>query len=422
MRRNYTLRIPLLLFCAVATIACGTQSYRADEGSLARRVQARQQGGRLSSYLSAVSEETGVRHRATSPYADYPIEACNIDFSLLRFQRALAQTYHLSWKLVGGQETTYTLYEHTRDKQRRADALAAAQRIGRERLFARWQTVRQMAFQPSRKGVAASSNNSMASVLKNPRAGAMARLVFQLPDSLMQRVWGGEAVRLPVRSLSPDLRRLAVEAMGNITSRALGQDGQIFEVRPEMIQDGSLLLSLGGTPDRPTVWAGLRHERAMGVQPSFNLLDVVAFQKQPPSDRRRELRQRPSKRSTVEELQRRVSLRDPAVAKPHEAAERPAGAKPLAILLEDLSNQTGIPVVAECEYRAKDTRWLQSQWWLASEIVSRPLDEALNLLCADFEYEWEFRDGILLLRPLLWYLKSGDREYRYPPDLRHPPR
>jgi hypothetical protein len=109
-----------------------------------------------------------------------------------------------------------------------------------------------------------------------------------------------------------------------------------------------------------------------------------------------------------------VTLRDVKRSSALDAGERPERAKPLADLLRELASQVNIPILAECDYRPKEADWLRAQWWLAEDIVEEPLTRALDLLCADFEYEWRFEHGALLLRPSRWYLEPIARTGRDP--------
>ncbi len=77
--------------------------------------------------------------------------------------------------------------------------------------------------------------------------------------------------------------------------------------------------------------------------------------------------------------------------------------------MKDLARQVSLPIIAGCEYKPKDNQWLRKQWWLAADIADKPLAEALDLLCADFEYEWRFHQGVLLLRPQRWYVPPEQR-------------
>jgi hypothetical protein len=139
---------------------------------------------------------------------------------------------------------------------------------------------------------------------------------------------------------------------------------------------------------------------------------VVAGTREPPKERRKGLPK--SRYARNSQLQDKVTLREPASRKRLDAGERPPGAKSLATFLKELSKQAEIPILAECEYRPKDVAWLRKQWWLADDIVDRPLYEALDLLCADFEYEWRYQGGIVLLRPRLWYVEPAQRGYAGP--------
>lgn len=97
-----------------------------------------------------------------------------------------------------------------------------------------------------------------------------------------------------------------------------------------------------------------------------------------------------------------------------EQGERPPKAAPLAVLLQQVAEQVDVPILAECEYEPKKPGWSNRQWWLAADIVDEPLTRALDLLCADFEYEWRFSEGMLLLRPRLWFAQEKERQYVVP--------
>jgi hypothetical protein len=77
---------------------------------------------------------------------------------------------------------------------------------------------------------------------------------------------------------------------------------------------------------------------------------------------------------------------------------------PLAKLLKDLAEQGVPPLISACDYKPRNKEWLATQWWLGSDIIDQPLHKALDLICADFEYEWEYRDGMVLLWPSRWYV------------------
>ena len=46
--------------------------------------------------------------------------------------------------------------------------------------------------------------------------------------------------------------------------------------------------------------------------------------------------------------------------------------------------------------------------------MDQPLHEALDLLCSDFEYEWETVDRTVILRPRLWFLAPEERRPKIP--------
>lgn len=245
----------------------------------------------------------------------------------------------------------------------------------------------------------------MAQSLLHPRGAAAARLCFSLPAAQIQRVWSGEELSLSTSSLPPALQAASKDAIG--PSPKILFNG--VPVKPT--ETGTFRLALGGTPDRPTVWSSLNFG-AHGVV--TNLLYAEAGSRQPPQERRAEARAFPTKTPNDPRFQQRVTLTDPALKSAHAAGERPPGAKPLAVLLKELARQTHLPVLAECDYRPRDSAWMTEQWWLAEEIRNTPLHQALDLLCADFEYEWRFEAGHLVLRSRYWYLDPGVKAAKFP--------
>lgn len=182
-----------------------------------------------------------------------------------------------------------------------------------------------------------------------------------------------------------------------------------------VIPQGRLRLQQGGTLDRPTIWGSLRYG---GHGNDFNVLYFEGGVRQPPEERRQRAMATPTKPPSNPVFRQPVTLRDLPRQSSYEPGERPRNARPLLEYLRQLTLQTDLPVVADCEYRSKeqdkDGTWLRQQWWLASDIVDRPLAEALDLLCADFEYEWQFQEGVLLLRSKRWYQDRSERAYVYP--------
>lgn len=388
-----------------------------EDARLARRVREEQVGGPLSEYLEAVADAAQVNLRAKPPFGERRVVALNLDTSLKRLQSALARTYGLTWSASADPAPEYTLYESARDRQGKADALAVVRRRGRERLRARWEQVRKLTFTPREQlAKLAARGDPKAKSLQNPRAVALSRLVFQLPAPVIEQFWSTGRARVNVASLAPPLQQLARESKGTERWVMTLANGQVVHDTSDPVRDGWIVLLPGGTADRPTVWACIRYGRNGGGVDG-NLLESVGLMRRPPEERRQEARTRPSRMPNDARFAKPVTLKEPASRKHLEPGERPPGAKPFAAYLKDLAKQISMPIVAECEYKQKDDRWLRGQEWLAADITDRPLHEALDLLCADFEYEWHFEEGALLLRPRLWFAPQAEREYVYP-DIR----
>ena len=255
------------------------------------------------------------------------------------------------------------------------------------------------------------SDANMVRSILHPRGGAMNRLLFQLPPTTWDQFWRTGSASVGIAGLPPASQELARQAAGS--SRVTSSSGDSY--RPaDLVTQGRLQLQIGGTLDRPTIWASMRFGNH-GVD--HNLLYAEGFSRQPPADRRRQARTRPTTVPKAPAFRRKVTLRD----RPRKTAgdgERPTGARPLAEYLRDLSTQVNLPIVAECAYKNReqdpDQKWLREQWWLSADIVDRPLAEALDLLCVDFEYEWRYQDGLLLLRPYRWFADPAEQGYRYP--------
>jgi hypothetical protein len=150
----------------------------------------------------------------------------------------------------------------------------------------------------------------------------------------------------------------------------------------------------------------------------FNVVYADPFGRQPASERRIAAIASPSKPPDAPAFRRRITLRDTHRSGGLEAGERPPAALVLAEYLRELDRQTNLPILADCAYVQRENdpggRWRREQSWLTADIVERPLAETLDLLCADFEYEWEYREGALILRPIRWYAEPSERGYVYP--------
>jgi len=386
---------------------------------LLQRIDASQQemrqGETLDEYLRWLSKNTKVDHQVNVPFDQDPIVVLNSSMSLGRLHRALASTYHLTWRTANGITPSYTLQMSRSDKQARANVRSGAALRARQIMNARLDHVRQLAFLPKdRLQQAASNGDKHAGSFLHPRTGAMAKLVFQLPASMWQQLQQGKAPVISVASLSPDLQDLAKQAAG--TTRVTTSNGENYRTCDLVVPQGRIRLQMGGTLDRPTIWGSMRYGSHGN---DFNVLYFEGGVRQPPEDRRKQAAALRSKRPSATAFQQKVTLRDVPRQGYYEPGERPKGGRPLLEYLRQLAAQTDLPIVADCDYKSKeqdrDSMWLRQQWWLASDIVDRPLAEALDLLCADFEYEWQFQDGVLLLWQKRWYQERSDRAYVYAP-------
>jgi hypothetical protein len=400
-RRTHLLLLLLVLLASAAAVAA-ERSERGPDSRLLRRVPHTQLEGSVERYLESLREKSAVALQAASPWAKRPLVALNANLSLKGHQEALARLYQLSWKTSDDAPPGYLLYESAADRQARAGAKARVQRIARQKMLNRWEQVRQVVSgQPGWSERFRESDPAMAKALQGPRSRAIGRLVSALPEPVLRQFLTTGSYQTQVSALPPTLQRDADMAWARNS------------IRPSKppIEEGTFSLRIGGTFDRPTVWASLT---SGGHGFHSNLLYAEAWGRHEPADRRREARGNPTKPPRDPRFLKRVTLRDPERKKPTESGNRPPGAKPLAELLYDLSRQVELPLLAECEYLPQEKDWLARQWWLAAEIEDRPLHEALDLLGADFEYEWKFEGGVLLLRPRLWFLDPEDRKYLSP--------
>lgn len=407
--------------CSGAVLAQARQSTetRPIDPRLAQKLdgsqEGKQQGELLTEYLKRISRNSGVAHLVDGPFSEEPVVALNATMGLERLQRTLAATYQLTWKASRDNAPSYLLQMSKADQQVRANARSGAELRGRQGMNARLDQVRRLAFLPKdRLQQVANEGDKQARSFLHPRTGAMAKLVFQLPAHLWQQMQQGKAPVVPVASLPADLQELAKQAAG--TTRVTTSNGEDYNVADLVASQGQVRLQRGGTWDRPTVWGSLRYGSHGN---DFNVLYFEGGVRQPPEDRRKQAAATPTKPPGNATFREKVTLRD--IPRPgfYEPGERPKSARPLLEYLQQLAAQTELPIVANCEYKGreqdKEGTWLRQQWWLASDIVDRPLTEALDLLCADFEYEWRFREGVLILRPKRWYQDRTDRAYVYPP-------
>jgi len=377
----------------------GSPAPRSDS-RLTTKIHEIQVGGSITEYVNLLNTKTAVSHRAEAPWGDHALLALNLDVSLGDLHRAIARNYQLTWRSSEAEPPEYVLDQSESDRKVREAAELALRRRAQAEMQARWGDVRRLAsLPPAQISRLAVAGDGMAQSFTHPLSVAMARMLFQLPEGAMSGFWRTGAAQVRVSSLSPETQELA---------RAVAR--QDLPDRDLVTRDGQIDLITAGTPDRPTIFARLSYGRDFV---EYNLLYNEGVTRQPPADRRRLALARPSKTPPDQRFKLRISLKD-GPREPSEPGQRPAGAKPLAALLQALAAQVDLPILAECDYKPKDARWLRDQWWLEEDIVKQPLPRALDLLCADFECEWRFHDGFLLLRPRLWFLEPSQRVYSYP--------
>lgn len=379
----------------------GTETDFHNDLRLRERCSEEQVGGPLKNYLAGLSELADVRLKVESPIVDSGFTALNVNTEAGRLLKGIARVYHLSWAADPGSGVSYTLREGDLDRKRRLEAHSIAMRKGAIKANARWDNVRRLASKSDRElKTLASKGDAMAQSLLHPRGRTMAQLVYGLPPALLSEMWNRGSVQIPLAQLPQNLQQLAATFKSTGTFSVANTDTGL-PVELEKPDPSTLRLEIGGTVDRPTVFATITHGYH-GVK--ANLLYAEAVVRQPPSERREARVPRKIDFLPGHPLMRTVTLRDPASRVGLERGERPLKAVPLAKLLKDLANQGVPPIISACDYQPKNKEWLATQWWLGSDIVDQRLHKALDLICADFEYEWEYRDGMVLLWPSRWYV------------------
>jgi len=398
-----------LLASAQGAGGSGTRSVPAPapDPRLARRVTECQASGSLAQYLDRLTRSTGVQHAVKPPFDERPLIALNMDLSLGELHRAIAHDYEATWRSSGNQPPRYTLVESPGNRIARQSALRAARQRGWQQMLARLDQVRRMAsLSPDELARLEEAGERFAHALRHPRGAALTRLGLGLPNAAFEQLWKTGDARVEIASLPQALQDLA-----NAAANPLPGSGNTPA-------NGSIRLSIAGRPDRPTIWVAMKY----GTQGfEGNLLYFEGgFARELPKERRQRVEAAPSRAPDDPRFKQKVTLRDPDREKVHdEPGARPPEARPLAPLLEELAKQVKIPIVAECENVAREKPeyrvWVNRQEWLPEDIVDQPLTKALDLLCADFEMEWRFEQGALLLRPRLWYVAPGEREFVVPP-------
>lgn len=383
------------------------------DARLKQIVRVEQVGGDLAAYLASLTKVSDVHLEAAEQFQSRSFLAINVDSSLQQLQQAIAATYQLTWQSTG-EPREYLLGESKEDRRVRANARATNNLRVRRQLMARWQEVSRMASLPEAQlGLLARQGDRRAQSMLSSVGSATSRLYFGLHPAILQQFWQTGSAQLSIAQLPSELRALVAQAVGSQRATIHPEGGEPYEIKSDP-NSGTLQLQFGGTPDRPTVWGRLRVGGGFGMD--TNLLYAEGWTRQPASERRQAPLARRRKPVDDSRFKTRVSLTDLVKRTGVEVGERPEKGRPLAVLLQELGKQIDLPVLAECDYKPKDAEWLRKQWWLSAEIVKQPLSRALDLMCADFEYEWRFEEGAILLRPATWYLEPAEREYRYPRD------
>jgi hypothetical protein len=361
--------------------------------------------GDLQALAAKASAITEVRHSAEANIATAPIVTYRFDLPLGTLHACVARSHVLTWT-PSGNPTTYYLRESAGNKQARANAASAAKLKARRRLLARWEEVKRLASLPDRElARLAQAGDRTAQGLRHPRVAASTRLTYQLPARALAALWSQGSTRVRVADLPETLQSLAEQVAPQVRIRT---STSTYLLRDTVRDEGSLELRVTGTIDRPNIQGTLHCGRGRTHQSEFSLLYPELGLRQPPDERRAEL-PKTRRRSDDPWLSARITLREPASRRGLAPGERPRSARPLATLLDELAAQAQLPVIADCAYQPKNEEWLKSQWWLAEDLVNTPLAEALDLLCADFESEWFFIKGAIVVRSKYWFLPVEQR-------------
>jgi len=322
---------------------------------------------------------------------------------------ALAWAPGATWLAPGG--SPLRLARTRADGTRLEAERARKAREGRLALERRWAQVEQWVhLDEAGLRQLARTEPGMAGVLAHRRARAAMRLAFSLPAPFRPMLGAQDVRQGALADLPPEGQRLVAEVM-------LGSGRRDFDLQ-SFLREGRFQMQVAGPPDRLTVWLDIG---TPGPKVSTNLLYAEGWTRQPPAERRAVALAKPTPARTAL-LRRKVTLRDPQGPRSATIAERPEGALPLLPLVEELAAAAGAAFVVQTDFhpRPEDEaarkvdpravrRWLGAQWWLGEPIVDQPLALALDLLCADFEYEWTTRGEVIALRHRRWYLPEEER-------------
>ncbi len=370
--------------------------------------------GPCSALAPSLAQEAGVPLALSTSLQNVRLSVLGKSSTLRAVLGGLQWSTAATWT-TRGSASDYRLELTERDRTAAANARRRSESRGLARLRARWDQVRQWANLDERGlDQLAKVEPGMASCLRHPKSAAALRLAVGLPAGVWQKLWASGVVRFTVRALPESLH-------GEVQTWAAPY--QAAGVREQSLS-GAMKLQIAGPPSRPTVWQSIEFGNGGS---DTNLCYAEGWVRQSPASRRAAALANPSAVPNDPLFKARVSLRDPQGAASAQSGERPPDALPLLPLVEQLAKQLDVPVVVQCDYRPRpeevkggksnprlDRGWLRDQWWLGEAIREVPLARALDLLCADFEYEWSFRRGVVCLRHSRWYLPEEWRMHGRP--------
>jgi hypothetical protein len=407
--RLAVLGLSVAFLCMLALIAADGVDAASTEQAANVRVKATQVGGTLEDFLSLCSSELHTPYLVDPPDGDRGLVALNLHLPPDRFRSAMVAAMKLSWEKKNDQEGGYRLRRLPVDVRARFAAKEAAESQARAALLSQLERVRAMAAMPSdRLDKLAATGDTRAAAMLHPRDRSLVQLAFALPKEMWNEFWTNGQSMAQFSALPDHLKDLGKAAAGD---SFLGGEGLPSVRVSDGIAQGRISIRNGGTVDRPTIWVCLRYGQSGS---NFNLLYAEGWTREPPQERRKRAKGHPSRTPDDVRFSQKITLSDKPRKSYFEPGVRPTEAYPLAEYLEQLADQVKVPIIAECDFQPKDKNWLYQQWWLAADIVERPLAETLDMLCADFEYEWQFKEGVLILRPKRWFLPPDQQGYQFP--------
>lgn len=400
----------LLLALGLAAAAAPPERVVIADRRLDQQVEVSQPFGTLSGYLKAVSAKSSVPHQVKPPHGDRALVALGPPISLRELQKAMARDLMLSWERKGA---SYHLSESARDRKLRRDAWEKKHASALTAMVARFRHKASLInLSDEELARRAAARDPFAHLARQDRArhrGSVAdkvRFITSLPQGVLEKAFAGAVVDVRYNQLSRENQARFMQVTRGFVGRPLRQH--------EIPEHGAMRLFLSGTWSRPELQVKFRFDKGGGGVTTLTATSVDPD----PADRR--LGMQWARVPEHPEFKKKITLTDTGRPKGgyFSGGERPPNALPMQPLLKQLSEQVNLPIIAECDYKLKDPLWLAKQWWMLKQIKDEPLSRALDLLCADFEYEWEFREGVLLLRPVPGAGSSG-KNFR--PNVPAPP-